>query len=285
MSPERAYESVNPIQSLRAWQAEMTAAQAQQLEAAKAAFFVAPADELCERAARLLAEPLSPHLPRTIALIWLINQELTRRGIGPRWRGLPQYVDEAPPPPVPAAALAPDACRPISIATRRRRMLRWIDLDWLATALGPQHVPVHARWRDVFAMGLDEATAERIANSLQPPHKLSAMLGVKEPHSFTLTGLMTRDAAERLRTVQQRGAARVRAKLDAQRIQARRPLTAEQHAARLRWVQAIELADGSATQAARLYGWMTGNTTTRQTAHEMRQKLAKQLGLRTAAWC
>lgn len=283
MTHSRPSEIVNPVQTIRDWRGKMTPERRAESEAAQAAFSLLGVAQLREVNARLFVQPISPNTPETIMQLWLANVELTRRGVGPRWRNLPAYVAPEAAPSIPECALLPGAPRPISHASRKRALLRWIDLDWLACTLGPGHVPDHAHWRKLFARGLDESTAERIANSSLPSRKLSGIIRIPEPHSFTLTGLLTRDSAERIKTARKRRD-QLSLTLLTQCARSRMPLSPDDMQSRLQWIEAIELTDGSPTVAAQLYGWMSGDTVTRQTAHEKRRKLAMQLGLKTAAW-
>jgi len=228
---------------------------------------------------RLICQPISPNAPATMVQLWLTNQELTRRGVGPRWRNLPTYVAPEAAPNVPESVLPLDAPRPISHACRKRALLRWIDLDWLCHTLGAAHVPEHRHWRDVFRWGLDERIAGRIANSPLKPARLSAGLDVGAPHCYSLTGLLTQDAAKRVRTIREKRITKARNAF------ADRPTLSDALLAdRLIWVEAIELADGSPTESALIYGWMTGVKVTKQSAAEKRNKFAQQLGFQTATW-
>ena len=285
----RAFETLNPMRLLREWEGGMGEAQRQQLKAAQAAFFDAPVARLCDLSAQYLAEPLSSHNPKPIVMCWLINRELTRRGLAPRWRGLPQHVADEPAPNIPETALPPGAPRPISFASRRRALLRWIDLEWLCVIMGPRHAPTVKRLRHLFEGGrldgfMGEGIAEQIANAKDRPYQVCLGLGVQAPQSFGLSALKPQDAARRVRAVEERVRLKIAPKLDEHRQSAQWPPTPEQCADRLRWVRAIELAQGSPAEAATLYGWMTGTPAPRQAAHKMKRKLADQLDLRGAAW-
>lgn len=61
-------------------------------------------------------------------------------------------------------------------------------------------------------------------------------------------------------------------------------LTQEAVERRLLYCEAIELAQGRPTDAATYFGWMTGEKVSRQTMHEMRDKLREQCGFKTRAW-
>lgn len=286
---ERPLEAINPVRILRDWEGQMDEAKRQELKAAQAAFFLAPIERLCTHSTRYLAEPLSPHNPKPIALVWVINRELTRRGLAPRWRGLPRHVADEPAPTVPAIALPPGSPQPISVAARRRALLRWIDLEWLCAILGHRHAPALKRHRHLFGPGgldslLGEKAAELIANSGDEPYKVCAGLDLRTPELFGLSALQPKEAAQRSRAASERARLKIAAKLDDYCERSKWPPTVEQRADRLRWIEAIELARGSPTDAAALYGWMTGTVVTRQAAANMRSKLAGQLDLRSAAW-
>lgn len=285
----RPHETLNPVRILREWEGRMDEAKRQELKAAQAAFFHAPIDSLCAHSTRYLAEPLSPHNPKPIALTWLINRELTRRGLAPRWRGLPRHISDEPAPNVPSTALPPGSPQPISVAARRRALLRWIDLEWLCAIMGKRHVPALKRHRHLFEPGgLDslfgEKAAELLANSTDEPYKVCAGLDLQPLVLIGLCALQPKEAAQRARSASERARLRIRPKLDAHCERSKWPPTATQHAERLRWIEAIELARGSPTDAAALYGWMAGTVVTRQAAANMRRKLAVQLDLRSAAW-
>jgi len=279
MTDRRPSETINPASTLRELRDQMTLEQRAKLEAAQAAFSLLSVDQLRSQNSELFKEPLSPHVPRPIALLWLINLELTKRGIGPRWRGAPAYIAPEAAPALPPLALVTGQPRPMSYADRGRAMLRWIDLEWLCCQLGPDHTPEQGSWRDIFKWGLSEGVATQIAHSPSNPHRLTERLGVSDMDCFALRGLFTQGCAKRLKTLNSKRLKSARGALlrDAD-------LTPDQRTRRLLWIEAIELADGSPTDAARYFGWMTGTRPSRQSAAEMRKKLASQLGFRTGCW-
>lgn len=279
MKELRPIEVVNPVKSLRDWRDQMSPARRAESEAAQAAFSSLSVASLREINDRLIWQPISPNAPELIVQLWLANLELTQRGIGPRWRNLPTYVAPEAAPNVPEFALPPNAPMPISYASRKRALLRWIDLDWLCHTLGAAHFPEHPHWRDIFRWGLNERIAERIANSSLKPARLSSSLDIPTPHCYALTGLLTQDSAKRIRMVREKRIAKAR------NLFADRPgLGAALVAERLIWVEALELAEGSPTESALIYSWMTGAKVTKQSAAEKRKKFAQQLGFQTATW-
>lgn len=279
MTDRRPSETVNPARTVREWRDQMTLEQRATFEAAQAAFSSLTVDQLRDRNSLLFKEPLSPHFPRSTALLWLINLELTQRGIAPRWRGAPAYIAPEAAPIIPSLALSAGQPHPISYANRRRAMLRWIDLEWLCCQLGAKHRPEQVNWRDIFKWGLSEEIATQIAHSPLTPQRLIARLDVPDLDCFALQGLLTQACAKRLKTLNKNRLQKARCALglDAD-------LTPDLRTRRLLWIEAIELADGSPTDAARYFGWMTGTPPSRQSAAEMRKKLADQLGYRTSCW-
>lgn len=279
MSERRPSEIVNPVQTLRDWRAAMAPERRADPEAAQAAFSLLTLSELRSMNDRLIWQPISHNTPETIVQLWLANQELTRRGVAPRWRRLPTYIAPEAAPNIPDALLKPGEPRPLSHACRKRALLRWIDLEWLSHELGHTHRVDHAHWRGVFRWGLDEKIAAKIANSPLKPSRLNAYIDIPAPHRYVLTGLLAQDSAKRIRNIKEKRLDRAQWMLDARPL-----LTDTQRGSRVAWVQAIELAEGSPTVAATVYGWITGETVTKQSAAEMRNKLAQQLGFVTAIW-
>lgn len=278
----RAFQTLDPEVALQEVLSRHPAGQGVSLGAVRLGLQRAELEGLREQNRKWFAEPMTS---KPIALVWLINQEFTRRGIAPRWRGLPEFVKTMAGPQVRLEDFPSGlGLVPIGDPARKARLLRWIDLEWLASALGPGHVGDHAPWARLFVCGLDSGLAHRIANSHERPHHVVSKLGVLRPHSFALKGLMTRDDGERCATAEKRLKTRYRPVLEGQMRRGLNPLSREQVENRLLWCEAIELANGSPTVAAQLYSWMTGVSVTRQTAHEIRTKLAKQLRLTSAAW-
>lgn len=282
MTSQRQYQSVNPSRTLATWRKELPEERQKFVDEVPGLLKRFSLIELRDENAKWHREPMAV---KPIALLWLINQEFTRRGIGPQWRGLPVFVSTATMPlmrldhfPATAGAV------PIGDQAQHARLLRWIDLEWLATALGTSHVPDYTPWGLLFTKGLDSQIANQIANSRERQHFVVQKLAIPKAHRCALKGLMPKDEGLRADTLRKRLSERYRPLLEA-RLQARlHPLTREQVESRVAWCEAIELAHGAAADAARIFGWITGVSVTRQTAHEMRSKIAKQLKLRSAAW-
>jgi hypothetical protein len=240
--------------------------------------------------AHWFAEPTG--MAKMVGMVWLINQEFTKRGVAPAWRAGPEFVKvKAPPPPAPAQT------RPLLLGdTARRNLLRrWVDMEWLRRELGPAHFPRTARWAGAFST--DEATAIQAFLSVNAvtskgggkagpltPYKTLYQLDVPGLHRLALTGLVDRDAGELARNARKRVQDRYRPRLEALTVRDTYPLSDEEVGRRLLFCEAIELARGSPTDAARVFRWMTGEVVTRQSVHEMKNKIAAQCKLRGRAW-
>ncbi|MEB0060338.1 MULTISPECIES: hypothetical protein [unclassified Variovorax] len=231
-------------------------------------------------------------LDKAIAVLWVINEEFTRRGIAPGWRQAPQFVKALPPPP--RAPHSDGTPGPLGETLRRKLLLRWIDLAWLRHELGPAHQTKKVAWRGVFLANDDQAwaafarvNAVQSAGggkvSTQTPWQTLAWLNVSKFDKLALEGLIDRDAG----ALRQSARNRVEAKYEpaVEGLKDRKfPLTQEQVAQRLIYCEALDLARGSPTDAARAVRWMTGETITRQSMHQMKLKLTEQCGFRTLAW-
>ncbi len=247
-------------------------------------------EELRLENAHWFAQPMAFEL--TAPTLWLINTELTRRGVAPQWRGVPRFVQRAPPPPADPRSKAP---RRIGDVGQKNLMKRWIDLEWLRVVLGSAHVTKKKGWQDVFAEDLKRAVvAFSKVNAMQshgggkygtqPAHEVMLVLSIPKFHRLGLTGLIDRDAGELVRNMEKRVRTRLRPRLELLMERPAFALTSAEVERRIMYCEAIELAVGSPTAAATLFRWMTGEAVTRQTMQEMRCKIAEQCGLTTRAW-
>ncbi len=247
--------------------------------------------ELREKNAHWFSQSIAFEL--TKPMLWLVNIELTRRGIAPQWRGVPRFVRVARVPPTSPLSAGP---RRLGEVAQKNLMKRWIDLDWLRRVLGVSHVTKQKSWQDVFSADDDRAyrafakvnlinshSTERIgpANSA---YEVMYKLDVPDLLRLGLTGLMNRDAGELVHNAGKRLKRTVRPRLEGLMARPAYPLTAEGVERRMIYAEAIELAVGSPTDAVTVYGWMTGDSVTRQSMHEMKTKLAEQCKLTTRAW-
>lgn len=228
----------------------------------------------------------------TAPAIWVINTELTKRGVAPRWRGVPRFVKKAllsiPSP------ISKGPPRLGDVGTKNL-MKRWVDLEWLRIELGPSHVPRLKIWTNVFAADLDQAISIfKKVNVVwahgggkvgtKPAYKVVHGLNLPKVVRFGLTGLIDRDSGERVRNMEKKVAQRIHPSMDALMTRDVSPLTLDEVKRRLLYCEAIELAFGRPTDAAKIFLWMTGETVSRQTMHEMRKKIAEQCQLTSRAW-
>lgn len=229
---------------------------------------------------------------QTAPMLWLVNQELTRRGVAPMWRGVPRFVKAAHAAPVNPVSKVP---RSIGEVAKKNLMKRWIDLEWLRACLGSSHFTKFRAWQDVFADDIDLAVTAFIkVNAIwshgggklgtKAPHDVVDRLSVPKALRLGLTGLIDRDSGELVRNMEKRLRAIYRPRLEAQMERAVFPLTRADVDRRLLYCQAIDLAVGSPTHSAKIFQWITGEAVSKQTMHEMRCKIADQCDLKTRAW-
>lgn len=229
----------------------------------------------------------------TARMLWSINTELTRRGVAPAWRRIPLYA--APGGRLPKVAPAAGTPRKLSSAVKRNLMRRWVDLEWLRFELGPSHETSFRIWRNAFSDDANQAAAVFAkVNRVQShgggryaplqPYQVLRSLAIPPLHKIALTGLIDRDGAERSANVRRRVQERYRPQFEAMMERDRRPLEADEVSRRLLYCEAIELAKGGLTDAATVLRWMTGKAVTRQTVGVMKERIARQCGLRTAYW-
>ena len=234
-------------------------------------------------------EPMG--LTVAVGTIWLVNLELTRRGIAPAWRGLPKFLTVKAPPPV--NPNTPDFIR-LGDTMKRSLMRRWVDIEWLRSALGPTHLTTSVGWREAFSADYQAAVRGFAkVNNLRmdagrprpvTPFKTLYRLNVPGLHRRALEGLVDRDAGEARVNAQKRVRESIRPKMVALMLRPTYRLTQAEVDRRLIFCEAIELAKGSPTDASLFFKWMTGETVSRQTMHEMRNKIAVQCKLTTQAW-
>lgn len=231
-------------------------------------------------------------MKEAVAAVMLINQEFTRRGIAPAWRGLPPAVRTA----------RGDGWRRstdgsvtlLGNAERRRVLMRWLDMLWLREELGQGHTTAYTTWNAVFSA--DEAAAARAIHSITAPRWRSSELKAQKTgwvldtlkvpalHRIGLCGLRHRDQRQRHDQVRKRVDTVMRPRLEALMDDPRQRLKQSHIERRLLMAEAIELSWGRPADSSRLFRWMSGQGITPQTMHEMRNKLASQLALRGKAW-
>lgn len=222
-----------------------------------------------------------------IAGLWAINLEFTRRGIGPRWRGIEKFNPSAVPRDRPS--YLPDSVPSLnSPAMQQKLLLRWADLQWLRQELGPAHYPRNLSWRLIFADHIDEASREglfaRVAQSRDKPHRIVYDFSVPEPQTLTLKGFAVSKAGGRCKAARKRVRDVILPRLVATGKRSRYTPTTEAIASRLVYAEALELAQGKPTEAALFVRWISGEQVTTQAAHRMREKMAVDLKLKGRAW-
>ena len=280
------FQTFNPIEALQHQDAKKTSRWVELSQSR----ITKTLEELRLENAHWFAQPMAFEL--TTPTLWLINTEFTRRGVAPQWRGIPRFVRPAPLPPADPRSTAP---RRIGDVGQKNLMKRWIDLEWLRVALGSSHVTKKKSWQDVFSEDLKRAarTFARVnaihshgggKEGTQPAHEVMLVLSIPKLYRLGLTGLIDRDAGELVRNMESRVRTRLRPRLELLAERTAFALTSAEVERRILYCQAIELAVGRPTAAATLFGWMTGETVTRQSIHEMRCKIAKQCNLTTRAW-
>lgn len=247
-------------------------------------------EELRDANAHWFSQPMAFEL--TAPILWLINQEFTTRGVAPQWRGVPRFVNKAT---SPAPSPNSTSLKKLGDVATKNLMKRWIDLEWLRIQLGPLHVTKFKIWKDTFAVDLDRAVAAFARVNVvwahgggkagtKPAHKVVDRLNIPRIVRLGLTGLIDRDSGERVRNMEKKVTVRIRPRLEALLTRTAYPLTKEEYGRRLLYCQAIELAVGSPTDGVKIFRWMTGESITRQSVHEMKSKIAEQCKLTTRAW-
>ncbi|MDP3699316.1 MAG: hypothetical protein Q8R72_00255 [Hylemonella sp.] len=257
-------------------------------------------DQLRGQNAHWFKQPMAFEL--TAPALWAINQEFTRRGVAPMWRGVSPFAKIAPLPPANMASVGP---RKIGEEATRTLMKRWIDLEWLRALLGDTHTVRKTAWRGVFNSNIEIAVTGFLrVNSIQShgsaegggssfggvkygfesAYKVLYFLDIPVLAQMGLTGLISRDAGSLVRNAQKRVKVRIRPRLEELMKRPKFPLTRDEVEGRLTYCEAIELAVGSPTAAVTVYKWITGSTVTKQSMSEMKRKIADQCGLITRAW-
>ena len=272
-----SYAEFNPAKCLRELDSEAAASLIAKLGAASLS-------ELREANARRSGIYLSD---AAIAALWAINLEFTRRGVGPRWRGIERFNPSAVP------HERPD-WMPVNVPSLRtpqmqqKLLLRWADLQWLHHELGPSHLPNNLTWRDLFAQRLDEGRREelfaQIAASERAPHWLVHDLAVNGPHKLALRGFAVSEAGDRIRAMRKRLKDVIQPRLEGYGTRTTYSPSPAALSNRLMYAEAIELAQGSPTETARFVRWISGMRIKPQAAHQMRNKIAADLKLRGRAW-
>ena len=277
---------MNPPSTLRVLEGQRSA----YLESLRSQLTAATVEDLVRLNAHWFLHPTG--MPEAVAMLWLINTKLTVMGVAPAWRRIPAYIKVTPPPPLPFGDIA---LRMLGDSTRRSLIRRWVDLEWLRSVLGGSHVPRRPFWKGAFSTNDEEAErAWARINAVQSsgggkfgpetPYKVIHGLSIPKLTRFGLAGLIDRDAGELLTNARKRVAERIRPKMMALATRAQHPLSTAEIEQRLIACEAIEVAQGSPSDAATIFGWMTGKKITRQSMHAMRERIADQCKLSTRAW-
>lgn len=241
------------------------------VDRAAARIAAAPTDQVLRKVA--FVGGLGDWTETNVLAFWLLNVELTKRGIAPRWRGLPRPGDA----PEEAVSMAPKYLTEspmLNQAGKLSLMLRWADVQWLATVY-PDHYPERPTGLRMFQG--DTSAAWHIVTRLQPPCRIVQDLTLTTAMQLGLQVFVNSDTRHR-HQVAARFMDRIRPKLD--RLEALGVITAEQKVRRLTHCHAIRLAQGSPQLAADLVQQMTGQSITRSSMAQMRDKLTRQLGVR-----
>jgi hypothetical protein len=222
-----------------------------------------------------------------IAKLWAFNLEFTRRGIGPRWRGIEKFNPSAVPHDRPANL--PDRIPSLhNPAMQRKLLLRWADLQWLHHELGPSHNAKNIAWLLLFVGYIDENRREglfaRVAESDDKPHRIVFGLSVPGPYMLALKGFAVSKAGDRCKAVRRRLKDLIQPRLEAFATRPTYTPTADAIAKRLTYAEAVELARGSPTDAARFVTWISGEKVTPQATERMRDRIATDLKLKGRAW-
>jgi hypothetical protein len=111
-------------------------------------------------------------------------------------------------------------------------------------------------------------------------------LGVPTLYRLALLGFQTSVARDRFRTLDKWMGGPMDQLLTGMTTRKRYPITVDELDGRKRDLQALELADGSPTDAALIRRWMTGQTVTRAAMGDRKKTLAAQLSplRRRIAW-
>jgi len=242
--------------------------------------------DLQRKCAGLFAEPLLSD--RLAAQLWVINEELCRRGVGPRWRGFGAFNPQAAPKYGEITWPARLGPAPLGDPMRRKLLIRWCDASWLRRELGPSHIPRAPTWRPLFLTATCgdelEAMYARLAECEEPNHEVVRQLNVPPKLALALRGFVAAGAADRHSAVRRRLKDKIGPALDALAHRPRYALTPEQIAKRRVYAEAIELADGSTTDAARIVRWISGEQVSPQAVDKMRAKIAADAGLMGKKW-
>lgn len=223
-------------------------------------------DQAADRSGRFfLSEVLQP--ASDAAAVWFINEELTRRGIAPRFRGFPRlravsyrkgkrWIDITPPPIADSLVMA-----------------RAIDLQWLsAQRAGEGNVAVERLHKE----GVGGMTARRAMASQESRANLAARFDLTEEEQLQLSAIVSKDVSVR------RGHALNRIRRWHKRIEDHRGdlyrLPEADMATRKAWAIALEhamlvKAEPSGEDLCRWMARITGRTYTRQAANKARRVL------------
>jgi len=174
-------------------------------------------------------------------------------------------------------------------------MKRWIDLEWIRSALGTTHTTKKPTWSKAFAEDRDIAYAQMtLINATwlsggakivtRKSYEVLRDLQVPKTLRLGLSGYIDKDAATLVNNMEKRLKTKIRPRMEALMVREAYPLTIDEVERRMLFAEALELAVGSPTDAAFIFRWMTGESISRQTMHEMRTKIASQCELTTRHW-
>ena len=185
---------------------------------------------------------------------WCVSRELSRRGIAPYWQGLPQLkymMDE-----------------PLAFAYRRDQIY-W-DMEWLRIQF-PGHRCRDAAFQRIFLPGCTPKDLKWVARrKMHAPEKVYLL---NLDFEMQVGCVLLRDGkTHRRRMDVKRDTAKFET-IVASAATTTPQLTKEHQQNRLLQREAAHLAQFKSALAARIYGYMTGETVTRQRMHALMPEL------------
>ena len=247
------------------------AANAEDPAAARAMVAATPLPELLADTAELSSRFFSSETPQSdddAGTLWVVNQELTMRGIAPKFRAPIQ----APKKPM------VDLHLPFNQAKRRALLFaRLVDLEWL---LAQRHGATKNNRviRKLALEGLGGTYADDLCDADDSRTRFAERLGMTDSEQLCMLTLIGTEPSKARRTAIRRANA-LGLKIEDGAIGGRYRLPPEDIQARKEWALAIELAkaersDASGEDLARWLKLTTGKTHTRQAATKARRMLA-----------
>ena len=148
------------------------------------------------------------------AQAWLINEEWTRRGIAPAFRGLPDHNPGAAAPTREIRVLAARAKSEVSLSTQRHHLIfsRYVDLQWLVVTLGRTHQTFAPEsWDRLQRVGLASPLAVKITQSdnAWPRHRVCDAFKIDRSTQAGLVDFVTKDTHAAIRAARRRYGASV----------------------------------------------------------------------------